>query len=143
MGAIREKAGSLYRQYNNHLENHIADNHVWQMTLRILTMASFATYNEIPEAALWANYCYNVWVARMPGLNKDGAWHNGDSYFTVNTRTLIEVPYFYSRLSGFDFSRIHGTRTISSMPSSSSLHSQNRAATEVHTRRYYSLTPSA
>lgn len=103
LGAIREKAGSLYRQYNNHLENHIADNHVWQMTLRILTMASFATYNEIPEAALWANYCYNVWVARMPGLNKDGAWHNGDSYFTVNTRTLIEVPYFYSRLSGFDF----------------------------------------
>ncbi len=61
-----KKAGSLYRQYNNHPENHIADNHVWQMTLRILTMASFATYNEIPEAALWANYCYNVWVARMP-----------------------------------------------------------------------------
>ena len=30
-------------------------------------------------------------------------WHNGDSYFHVNLRTLIEVPAFYSRISGFDF----------------------------------------
>ena len=42
-------------------------------------------------------------MARFPGLNKDGGWHNGDSYFTVNTRTLIEVPYFYTQLTGFDF----------------------------------------
>ncbi len=103
LSAIREKAGEFYADYSNHLENHIADNHVWQMTLRILTMAAFATYGELPEAATWADYCYNVWVARMPGLNKDGAWHNGDSYFTVNTRTLIELPALYSRLSGFDF----------------------------------------
>lgn len=100
---IKAKAGKMYKLYNNHLENHIADNHVWQMTLRILTMACFATIDEIPEAKQWADYCYEVWVARMPGLNDDGAWHNGDSYFTVNTRTLIDVPWFYSRLSGFDF----------------------------------------
>ena len=101
--AIAERAGAMYAQYNNHLENHIADNHVWQMTLRILTMAAFAVYGEVPEATLWADYCYNVWVARFPGLNADGGWHNGDSYFTVNTKTLIEVPWFYSRLSGYDF----------------------------------------
>ena len=73
------------------------------MTLRILTMAALATYNDMPEANTWAEVCYNIWVSRMPGLNEDGAWHNGDSYFSVNTRTLIEVPWLYSRLTGFDF----------------------------------------
>ena len=73
------------------------------MTLRIFTMAAFSVYGELPEADIWVDYCYNVWLARFPGLNKDGGWHNGDSYFTVNTRTLIEVPYYYSKLSGFDF----------------------------------------
>ncbi len=103
LDAIKAKAKKMYSQYNNHLENHIADNHVWQMTLRILTMAAFATYGDLSEAALWADYCYNMWVARMPGLNQDGGWHNGDSYFTVNTRTLIEVPMLYTRLSGYNF----------------------------------------
>lgn len=103
LSVIRDKAGKMYAQYNNHLENHIADNHVWQMTLRILTMAAFATYGDLPEATTWTDYCYNVWLSRMPGLNDDGAWHNGDSYFTVNTRTLIEVPLLYTRLSGFNF----------------------------------------
>ena len=103
LGAIREKGSEMYAHYNNHLENHIADNHVWQMTLRILTMAAFTAYDELPEAAIWVDYCYNVWLARFPGLNTDGAWHNGDSYFTVNTRTLIEVPYYFSKLTGFDF----------------------------------------
>lgn len=85
------------------MENHIADNHVWQMTLRILTMAAFSVYGDLPEANTWVDYCYNVWLARFPGLNKDGGWHNGDSYFTVNTRTLVEVPYYYSKLTGYDF----------------------------------------
>lgn len=103
LDAIKEKGNKMYKLYNNHLENHIADNHVWQMTLRILTMAAFSVYGELPEADTWTDYCYNVWVARFPGLNKDGGWHNGDSYFTVNTRTLIEVPYYYGQLTGFDY----------------------------------------
>ena len=60
------------------------------MTFRILNMAAFATYGELPMASTWVDYCY-------------GGWHNGDSYFQVNLRTLIEVPAFYSRISGFDF----------------------------------------
>ena len=77
---IREKGNGMYNHFNNYMENHIAENHIWQMTLRILTMAAFATYGDLPEAE-----------------------HNGDSYFTVNTRTLIEVPYYYTKLTGFDF----------------------------------------
>ena len=100
---IRDNGKKFYHEYVNHLENRIADNHVWQMTFRILNMAAFATYGELPMASTWVDYCYNEWVSRLPGLNADGGWHNGDSYFQVNLRTLIEVPAFYSRISGFDF----------------------------------------
>lgn len=100
---IKTNGQKFFNRFNNHLENHIADNHTWQMTLRIFTMAAFSAYGELPEANTWTDYCYNIWLARFPGLNKDGGWHNGDSYFQVNIRTLIEVPYFYSRISGFDF----------------------------------------
>ncbi|MDR0419477.1 MAG: DUF4962 domain-containing protein [Prevotellaceae bacterium] len=103
LNEIKTVGNKFYKEYANHLENHIADNHVWQMTLRILTTTAIATYRDIPEAEKWVTYCYNVWLARFPGLNDDGAWHNGDSYFHVNIRTLVEVPALYSRLTEFDF----------------------------------------
>lgn len=103
MEAIADAGTRMYKHYTNHLENHIADNHVWQMTLRIFTLGAFTAYGHIPQADEWTEYAYNVWLARFPGLNTDGAWHNGDSYCNVNIRTLIEVPYFYSRVSGYDF----------------------------------------
>lgn len=103
LNEIRKSGNSMFLHDINRLENHIADNHVWQMTFRILTMAAFTVYGELPEADVWTDYCYNLWLARFPGLNKDGAWHNGDSYFGVNFRTLIEVPYFYTRLTGYNY----------------------------------------
>ncbi len=103
LNEIKDIGTQFYNRFNNNLENHIADNHTWQMTLRIFTMAAFASYGDLPEADLWTEYAYNLWLARFPGLNNDGGWHNGDSYFHVNIKTLIEVPYFYSRVTGFDF----------------------------------------
>lgn len=100
---IKENGGKFFDRFQNHFEAHIADNHTVQMTLRMFTMAAFATYGELPEAKQWADYAYNVWIVRFPGVNNDGGWHNGDSYFHVNIRTLIEVPYFYSKISGYDF----------------------------------------
>jgi len=100
---IKENGSAIFKHFNNRLENHIADNHNWQMNLRIFSMAAYAVYGELSEAEVWADYSYNLWLARFPGLNADGAWHNGDSYFHVNIRTLIEVPYFYSRVTGYDF----------------------------------------
>ena len=38
LGSIRENGNKFFEEYVNHLENRIADNHVWQMTFRILTM---------------------------------------------------------------------------------------------------------
>ena len=72
------------------------------MTFRILNMAALYVWRTADGFHL-VDYCYNEWVSRLPGLNTDGGWHNGDSYFQVNLRTLIEVPAFYSRISGFDF----------------------------------------
>lgn len=103
LNEIKEFGGSMFAHNINRLENHIADNHVWQMTFRILTMAAFTVYGELPEADAWTDYCYNLWLARFPGLNKDGGWHNGDSYFHVNLRTLVEVPYFYTRITGYNY----------------------------------------
>lgn len=103
LNEIKEFGNTMYMYDINRLENHIADNHVWQMTFRILTMAAFTVYGELPEADAWTDYCYNLWLAHFPGLNKDGAWHNGDSYFEVNLRTLVEVPYLYTRLTGYNY----------------------------------------
>lgn len=100
---IKDNGAGIFNGFANHLENHIADNHNWQMNLRIFTMAAFAVYGELPEAEQWTNYSYNLWLARFPGLNTDGGWHNGDSYFHVNLRTLIEVPYFFSRITGYNY----------------------------------------
>lgn len=100
---LHGRIAKMYDHYNNYLENHIAENHLWQMNFRITSMAVYATYGDYPESDKWADYCYNVWLCRFPGLNRDGAWHNGDSYFTVNTRTLVEMPWFYSRVTGYDF----------------------------------------
>lgn len=72
LDAIKVNGGKMFANFNNRLENHIADNHVWQMTFRIFTMAAFTVYGELPEADTWVDYCYNLWVARFPGLNKDG-----------------------------------------------------------------------
>ncbi len=103
MNEIKASGTAIFKHFNNRLENHIADNHNWQMNLRIFSLAAYAVYDELPEASVWADYSYNLWLARFPGLNDDGAWHNGDSYFHVNIKTLIDVPYFYSRVTGYDF----------------------------------------
>ena len=103
LDAVARKGRKMYRRFNNYVEAYLFEDHIWQMTMRITAMAALATMDALPEAREWAEYCYNLWVARMPGVNADGGWHNGDSYFSVNTRTLIEVPWLFSRLTGVDF----------------------------------------
>ena len=103
LDAVARKGRKMYDRFNNYVEAYLFEDHIWQMTMRITTMAAFATLGELPEAREWAEYCYNLWVARMPGINADGAWHNGDSYYGVNMRTLVEVPYLFSRFTGFNY----------------------------------------
>ena len=102
------------------------------MTFRILNMAAFATYGELPMASTWVDYCYNEWVSRLPGLNADGGWHNGDSYFQVNLRTLIEVPLSTPVSADSISSLIRGITTMHFTSSTSSLHSQNQPDKAIH-----------
>ena len=97
LNEIKEFGSSMFLHDINRLENHIADNHVWQMTFRILTMAAFTVYGELPEAGAWTDYCYNLWLARFPGLNKDGGFldtrMNVDKYWD-------EMVRYYSNIVG-------------------------------------------
>lgn len=103
LAAVSRKGSKMYERFNNYVEAYLFEDHIWQMTMRITAMAALASIDALPEAREWAEYCYNLWVARMPGVNADGGWHNGDSYFTVNTRTLVELPWLFSRLTGVNF----------------------------------------
>ncbi|MDD4591107.1 MAG: DUF4962 domain-containing protein [Parabacteroides sp.] len=60
LNEIKENGTKIFNGFANQLENHIADNHNWQMNLRIFTMAAFAVYGEIPEANQWTDYAYNL-----------------------------------------------------------------------------------
>lgn len=140
---IRKIGDKFYNEYVNHLENRIADNHVWQMTFRILTMAAFATVSEIPEASVWTDYCYNEWISRLPGLHKDGGWHNGDAYFHVNIRTLIEVPAFSHAYPASTSLQIRGITTMPYMLSISNLPSPNPEVMATHMKDNAARTEGA
>lgn len=103
LAAVKKVGNEMYGRFNNYVESYLFEDHIWQMAMRITAMAALATMDRIDDARTWADYCYNLWIARMPGINSDGAWHNGDSYFSVNTRTLIELPWLFSHITGVNF----------------------------------------
>ena len=81
------------------------DNHVWQKGIALMARASLIMGKHIPEATEWMEYVADVWAARAPagGFNFDGAWTNGNSYFTANIITLIQTPMILNKISGFDY----------------------------------------
>lgn len=96
-----------YNSYRGSQENHIFDNHTWQIVLRALTQGAFVVCQKYPEAMTALEYYYELWTARAPasGFNRDGAWINGSGYFNTNTYTLYYMPMLFSYLSGTDFTK--------------------------------------
>lgn len=94
-----------YNSYRGSQENHIFDNHTWQIVLRALTQGAFVICQKYPEAMTALEYFYELWTARAPasGFNRDGAWINGTGYFNTNSYTLYYMPMLFSHLSGTDF----------------------------------------
>ena len=94
-----------YNSYRGSQENHIFDNHTWQIVLRALAQGAFVICQKYPEAMTALEYYYELWTARAPasGFNRDGAWINGSGYFNTNTYTLYYMPMLFSYLSGTDF----------------------------------------
>lgn len=94
-----------YNSYRGSQENHIFDNHTWQIVLRALLQGTFVTCQESPEMMTALEYFYELWTARAPasGFNRDGAWINGNSYFGTNTYTLYYMPMLLSHITKTDF----------------------------------------
>lgn len=98
------RAKRVYDHLPNRFELHVSDNHVWQITMRNLAIATVAVVNEIPEAKEWLSYLYEVWTARFPILGTtDGGWHEGNGYFRVNYKSFIYLSQLFGDFSGVNY----------------------------------------
>ena len=102
--AMAARATRFFASQANNLETRIFNAHVWQHILAEFAEVAFATLGELPDAATWAAYVYELWVARFPTLGgDDGGWANGLNYFGTNFETLLALPALFGRLTGVDF----------------------------------------
>lgn len=94
-----------YYSFTGRIENHIFENHTWQIVLRNMTQGALAVCRKYPEAMTALEYFYELWTGRAPasGFNRDGAWQNGISYFATNNYTLYWMGMLFSNLTGTDF----------------------------------------
>ncbi|KQM77167.1 heparinase [Pedobacter sp. Leaf216] len=104
---ITIRARRVYDHLPNRFELHVSDNHVWQITLRNLAIATVSVINEVPEAKEWLTYMYEVWSARFPVLGTtDGGWHEGNGYFRVNFKSIIYLSQMFGDFSGVDYFKL-------------------------------------
>ena len=104
---ITLRAKRVYDHLPNRFELHVSDNHVWQITLRNLAVATVAVINDVPEAKEWLTYMYEVWSARFPILGtSDGGWHEGNGYFRVNFKSIIYLSQMFGDFSGVDYFKL-------------------------------------
>ncbi len=98
------RAGQFYNLWKSQVESRSSSMHVWQHILQRLLYTSIAFRGEIPEADLWLEYIYELWIAQAPKMaDKDGAWINGTGYFRMNTLTMYDVSAIFQDLTGVDF----------------------------------------
>ncbi|ACU05032.1 DUF4962 domain-containing protein [Pedobacter heparinus] len=104
---ITVRAKRIYDHLPNRFEVHVSENHIWQITMRNLAIGTVAVMNEVPEAAKWLTYLYEVWSARFPVLGTtDGGWHEGTGYFKVNFRSIIYLSQLFGDFSGVDYFKL-------------------------------------
>lgn len=89
-------------------ENHIFDNHFWQLNMRTYLQCAYLLADKAAYRAKVLpilEYLYEIWTARAPamGYNRDGGWENGTKYFNDNVETLYYVPMLFGHITGFDF----------------------------------------
>jgi hypothetical protein len=102
--AITVRAKLVYDHLPNRFELHVSDNHVWQITMANLAIATVAVINDVPEAKEWLTYLYEVWTARFPVLGTtDGGWHEANGYFMVNFRSIIYLSQMFGDFSGVNY----------------------------------------
>ena len=106
--AVHARAHKFYLSWINNQEARLLSGHVWQHILHYLFQTALAMYGEDPAATDWLTYSYELFLARTPILGgTDGGWTEGVSYFRMNMETVIEIPLFIHKYTGFDFIRSH------------------------------------
>lgn len=94
-----------YYSFTGRIENHIFDNHTWQIVLRNMIQGALVVCEKYPQAMSQLEYFYELWTGRAPasGFNRSGAWQNGMYYFGTNSYSLYYIPMLFSYLTGTDF----------------------------------------
>lgn len=106
---VEAQCKRFYSSSKGYEENHIFDNHFWQINYRLMFAGALTLYDQpnCPYALRLLEYLYELWTARAPasGFNRTGSWHNGSGYFTTNSKTLAYMPLLLSYITRFDFTR--------------------------------------
>ncbi len=98
------RASQFYKLWISQVESRSSSMHVWQHILHRVFQTSLAFIGEVPEADLWLEYIYELWIAQSPKMGeKDGAWFNGTGYFRMNTLTMYDISANLKEMSGVDF----------------------------------------
>lgn len=106
--SILPRAARFYENWSNRIEARLLSGHVWQHILHYHFLTALALYDDVPEASDWLQYSYEVFLARTPLLGGfDGGWAEGVSYFPMNVETVIDIPLYIKKFTGFDFINAH------------------------------------
>lgn len=106
--AIQARAEHFYNSWVNNIEVRVLSGHVWQHILHYFFQTSIAMHGDVSEATDWLAYAYELFLARAPVLGgMDGGWMEGVSYFRMNMETMIDIPLYIKKYTGFDFFNTH------------------------------------
>ncbi len=106
--AITARAANFYRSWINDTESKVLSGHVWQHILHYFFQTALVLHGEEPQAADWLTYAYELFLGRAPALGAlDGGWVEGVSYFRMNMETMLDIPLFIKKFTGFDFINSH------------------------------------
>lgn len=108
LNASRTRAKGFYQSWINNQEARVLSGHVWQHILHYFFQTALALHGDDPAADDWLAYAYELFLARTPILGgTDGGWTEGVSYFRMNMETVLEIPLFIQKYTGFDFINSH------------------------------------
>jgi hypothetical protein len=106
--AISARISRFYNDWVNNMEARLLSGHVWQHILHYFFQTAIVLYGEVDEARDWLSYAYELFLARAPVLGGlDGGWIEGASYFRMNMETMVDIPLYIKKFSGFDFFKAH------------------------------------
>lgn len=106
--SISIRLEEFYNDWKNNIEVRVLSAHVWQHILHYFFQSALVLQGDEPEASRWLGYAYALFLTRSPILGgSDGGWVNGASYFRMNMETLLDIPMFIKKYTGFDFVNAH------------------------------------